>query len=76
MQRYFVSKENNQILFLEQDIFHIKNVMRNKIGDHIEIVIDGDAFLATITSINPLEVEINEPILKEVELNKCVTLWR
>ena len=75
MQRYFVTKENNKILFLEQDIFHIKNVMRNKIGDHIEIVLDGDAYLANITSINPLEVEIIEPILKEVELEKSVTLF-
>ena len=75
MQRYFVTKEKGQILFLEQDIFHITNVMRNKVGDHIEVVIDNQAYMATITSLNPLNIEINEPILKEVELKNEVTLF-
>lgn len=75
MQRYFVKKENEQILFLEQDIFHITKVMRNKIGDHIEVVINNEAYMATITSFNPFNIEINEPILKEVELKNDVTLF-
>ena len=41
MQRYFVSLINEKIVFNEQDIFHIQKVMRNKVGDEIEIVYDG-----------------------------------
>ena len=75
MQRYFVTGNNQQILFSKQDIFHIKNVMRNKKGDQIEIVLNKKAYLATITSMEPFLVEINEPILKETELEKEVTLF-
>ena len=75
MQRYFVSIENNEIRFLESDIFHIQKVMRNKVGDQIQIVSDSKAYLATIDCINPLHVYINEPILKEVELDKEVAIF-
>ena len=75
MQRYFVSIENNEIRFLESDIFHIQKVMRNKVGDQIEIVSEEKAYLATIDSVNPLSVHINEPILKQSELGNDLTIF-
>lgn len=75
MQRYFVTENNQQLVFSQQDIFHIKNVMRNKKGDQIEVVLNEKAYLVTITSLDPFLVEINEPILKETELEKEVTLF-
>ena len=75
MQRYFVKEVNNELIFLEQDIFHIKNVMRLKKGAQIEVVVLEKAYLATIKSLEPFKVEIVEPILKETELEKDVTLF-
>ena len=68
MQRYFVSLINEKIVFNEQDIFHIQKVMRNKVGDEIEIVYDGKAFLVAIDSLNPLNVHVVNPILSDSEL--------
>ena len=70
MQRYFVSGNKDNIIFTPNDVHHITKVMRNKIGDQIEVVINSDAFLVTIDNLSPLHVYINEPILKEVELSK------
>ena len=60
MQRYFALKESdiNNVLLSEQDIFHIQKVMRNKVGDEIEIVVSNKSYLALITSINPLHLDI------------------
>lgn len=75
MQRYFVNKINDKIVFSEQDIFHIKKVMRLKKDDHIEIVYDDKAFEAVIVNIDSLEVNEVEPILKNTELNKELRLF-
>ena len=41
MQRYFLkSITDNELIFYDSDIHHIKNVMRYKIGDLIEAIWD------------------------------------
>ena len=75
MQRYFVTGSLENILFSEKDVFHIQKVMRCRIHDHIEVVLDEKAYLATIDSVSPLKVHINEPILKEVELKDDLVLF-
>ena len=75
MQRYFVSYDNGKIVFNEQDIFHIQKVMRNKVGDEIEIVYDNKAFLVAIDNLNPLNVHIINPILNDSELPHELTLF-
>jgi len=62
MQRYFGTKLNNNIISLNQDDFnHIKNVMRFKVGDNINVVFEGKVYLCELN--NTLE-EAN--IIKEV----------
>lgn len=58
MQRYFVNDfcyEDGHYLdtfvLNEDDSYHIVKVMRNKIGDLIEVVIDGDVFVCKITKL-------------------------
>ena len=75
MQRYFVSYDNGKIVFNEQDIFHIQKVMRNKVGDEIEIVYDNKAFLVAIDNLNPLNVHIVNPILNDSELPHELALF-
>ena len=38
MQRYFAKEYKDKLILNDSDIHHIKNVMRMKIGDLIEVV--------------------------------------
>ena len=76
MQRYFANVKDNIVYLKEDDIFHLTKVMRARINDRIEIVDENHcAYLAVITSISPLGIEIQEPILKNSELDSEVTLF-
>jgi len=54
MQRYFT--KNSDLSLEKNDIHHIKNVMRMKIGDEIEIVYDTCVYLCKLVNIEPLEI--------------------
>lgn len=58
MQRYFVKNVNNNIIFDDGDIHHIKNVMRMKVNDLIEVVYDKKIYRAVIVNTSPLEVTV------------------
>ena len=77
MQRYFIDLKDHNVIFTQDDIFHITKVMRGKIGDHIEVVdnLTHQTFLAVIAELNPLKAVIQEPILNNSELDKEVTLF-
>ena len=75
MQRYFVNKINNQIIFNDSDIHHITHVMRMRIGEQIEVVLDGSLFCATIESLSPLTVSLTYPIPSDSEIKHDVTLF-
>ena len=69
MQRYFSSKNDNNYLYLtDNDLYHIKTVMRMKNGDCVEIVYNNELFIATIENIeNNPQFKIVEQ--KNVEIN-------
>lgn len=76
MQRYFANIINNQVILSQDDVFHLSKVMRAKINDQIEVVDKNhQSFLAVIKSINPLSIEVQEPILRNNELGSEVTLF-
>lgn len=76
MQRYFVQKELNEVVFSPDDIFHIIKVMRGKIGDTLEIVDQNQNLsLASIVSLQPFQVEISEQLNINSELNNKITLY-
>ena len=75
MQRYFVNKINNQIVFNDSDVHHITHVMRMKKGEQIEVVLSGSLYCATIDSINPLEVSLTYSIPSDSEIDRDVTLF-
>lgn len=59
MQRYFVKeKKQNNFLLEKEDIHHIKNVMRNQIGDQIECIYQEQLFICEIKNIQEGLVEI------------------
>ena len=75
MQRYFVKEKNNNCLILEnEDLHHIKNVMRNKIGDLIECVYDEKLYICQINDLNDNSVEILETKEEDNELKYDITI--
>ena len=74
MQRYFAKKINENIILSENDIFHIQKVMRSKIGDKFQVVVDNEAFYAEITSFNPFSFKIIEKITNSPELDGYIRL--
>jgi 16S rRNA (uracil1498-N3)-methyltransferase len=70
MQRYFVKEKINDKFILEQsDIHHIKNVMRNKDNDKIEVVYDKKTFICNIDNINDCSLSIVEELEENNELD-------
>ena len=54
MQRYFKNTNLDIFELSEDDSYHIIKVMRNKISDKIEVVIDNNLFICEIVEINNL----------------------
>ncbi len=75
MQRYFVKEKiDNQIILDEQDIHHIKKVMRCKINDQIEAVHEEKIYLCQISSLEPLSLEIVDTYNEDREMSINLTI--
>ena len=74
MQRYFAKEFNDKLMLEDNDIHHIKNVMRMKIGDTIEVVYDNKVYICKINNIEPLDLSIDKIILDENKLNFDITI--
>ena len=48
MQRYFNDSKEDIFSLSNDDSYHITKVMRNKIGEKIEVVIDKELFICEI----------------------------
>lgn len=69
MQRYFISLDNfKENIIVGDDVFHIVKVMRNKLGDQLEVCAENKAYLVEINNIETDKVEFN--ILKELHESK------
>lgn len=61
MQRYFVKDKEKDYLILDNtDIHHIKNVMRNKVGDEIECIYNKTLYICEIIDLDSPNVKILE----------------
>lgn len=59
MQRYFAKEIiNNNIVLENDDIHHIRNVMRMNVNDNIEVVYDGKVYLCSIEDIKNFKISI------------------
>ena len=69
MQRYFAKNiEDNKITLSNSDIHHIKNVMRMKENDKVEVVYNKKTYLCNLD--NNLELHIESVINEDKELPK------
>ena len=75
MQRYFAKdKVNEKLILYDTDIHHIRNVMRGKINDQIEVIHNKKLYLCKIINLEPLELEILKTIKENNELNINLTI--
>lgn len=69
MQRYFAKNiKENKIILSNSDMHHIKNVMRMKENDKVEVVYDKKTYLCSLD--NNLELHIDTVINEDKELPK------
>ncbi len=75
MQRYF-AKEciDNKLILSDSDKHHIKDVMRMKIGESIEVVYNNKLYICNIMEMEPLGLEINNIIDEENKINLDITI--
>ena len=63
MQRYFATdKINNKIILSNDDYHHIKKVMRMNNDDKIEVVYDNNLYIANISDIENMDIEVIESV--------------
>lgn len=75
MQRYFAKeKQNDNLLLYEKDLHHIKNVMRNKINDNLEVVYNKTVYLCQIKELTPLSLTIIDTYNEDREGNIKLTI--
>lgn len=80
MQRYFIQSEQingNLIVIVDQDYHHIKNVMRMRIAEKVEVCDENqNLFLCVIKEINKNNVvlETLEKLKSDVELPTSITI--
>lgn len=76
MQRYFVlEKLDNKFKLNNDDSYHINNVMRNKVGELIEVVFDEKLYITKIVELKPnVILEIIELVDSYNEIEKKVTI--
>ena len=75
MQRYFTNqKENDYLNITREDLHHIKNVMRNKIGDKIECIYQEELYICQIESLQETKVKIISKLDHTNELNTNITI--
>ena len=75
MQRYFVNEKRETNFVLEKDdIHHIKNVMRNQVGDQVECIYEKKLFLCKIKDIQEGILEILEEKNENHEMDCQVTI--
>ena len=48
MQRYFSDSKKDKFYLSSEDSYHIKKVMRLKVGDNVEVVIDKTLYICQI----------------------------
>lgn len=54
MQRYFAKDKS---ILRDSDIHHIRNVMRMKVNDEIEVVTDNKLYICRIVSLEPFKID-------------------
>lgn len=65
MQRYFVKEIKEQKAYLDkEDSYHLRVVMRSKVGEEVEIVCDGKLYIGHVTRLDEnIAIEIEKELV-------------
>ena len=75
MQRYFAkSKLEDKLILYDRDLHHIKNVMRGKLGDEIEVVYENIVHICQLANLDPLELMIISTKTEDREMTTKLTI--
>lgn len=75
MRHFFIkTSKHNQFYFFDDDLHHLKNVLKVKLGENIVCVYEDKKYLCKICQLNPIAATIVAPIeidneFKTIELN-------
>ena len=75
MNRYFGQIVVNNVTLNEDDLFHLTKVLRTRIGERIEVVINCACAVYEIVSFNPFKLKFVEDIWFNSELENDVSLF-
>jgi 16S rRNA (uracil1498-N3)-methyltransferase len=75
MNRYFGKIIDNNVTLDEDDLFHLTKVLRARIGDKIEVVINCACAVYEISSLNPFQLNFVEDVWFNSELENDVSLF-
>jgi len=74
MQRLFGKITDNKVKLSSDDLHHLFNVKRYKVGEKLEVV-DGDStYLCEVKSVNPIDIEIINKIEANREISSKISL--
>jgi 16S rRNA (uracil1498-N3)-methyltransferase len=74
MERYFASVKEGVASLSEESAHHLRDVMRGRSGETIEIVSEGKVYEAMIASVKPLKITIQKEIETASELPRHLIL--
>lgn len=75
MQRYFAKDyKDNRIVLETSDVHHIKNVMRMKVNDLIEVIYNNTLYICKIFSFDPFSLNIEKVIEENNNISLDVTI--
>lgn len=76
MQRYFAKEKiNDEFILLDDDLYHIKTVMRMKTGEKIEVVYDNTVYLCNLDiNKNNIRILAEQSLEKNINKEPNVTL--
>ena len=76
MQRYFAKKEeNNNFILEDSDYHHIKNVMRMKINEEVEVVYNNELYIGKIENLDPVIILNQKKLNRKKENKPEITLY-
>lgn len=58
--RFFGSLVNTDVVLSEDDIFHLTKVLRVKKGENIEIIVENNLYMCTVSNLNPFSFKVDE----------------
>ncbi len=68
MNRFFGDIKEGSAFLSAEDSHHLLRVLRAKVGEKVEIVYQGELYIAALASLNPLSLKIEEKVAFDNEL--------